>query len=280
MSHLQKDFIKARLAKLPQLPALRDPLSDASAAGDDDGDGHPQQPLDELDDDEGREGADGLGQLGYVLVPSWTSDAPTDALACFLADSAPARAPRRARPAAASPRHPPVAAVPDYFAQALSTRPSSSSTAFQGYYTPPRDPKGGRGTVVVCHHGGGEGALGFAAFAQQLTALSKGELGVLAWDCRGHGELASLEAIRRRASGLTLARALLDPAGDTPNPTPDDLLDLALPTLVDDFVACLSALYPEPSQAPDFLVRGVSLWPARSLSSSSAFVRSHSRTID
>lgn len=57
MSHLQKDFLRAKLGRLPQLPALRDPLSDASAdelCQDAD--------RDLLDEDEDE--TDGLGQLG------------------------------------------------------------------------------------------------------------------------------------------------------------------------------------------------------------------------
>lgn len=59
MSSLQKDFLKSKLSKLPQLPALRDPLADASE-GDD------TSPDSLLEDDEDEDGRDGLGELEYV----------------------------------------------------------------------------------------------------------------------------------------------------------------------------------------------------------------------
>jgi hypothetical protein len=57
MSHLQKDFLRAKLGRLPQLPALRDPLSDAPS---DEHDPKAAPSLLEEDEDE----TDGLGQLG------------------------------------------------------------------------------------------------------------------------------------------------------------------------------------------------------------------------
>jgi hypothetical protein len=57
MSHLQKDFLRAKLGRLPQLPALRDPLSDAPS---DEHDPKADPSLLEEDEDE----TDGLGQLG------------------------------------------------------------------------------------------------------------------------------------------------------------------------------------------------------------------------
>jgi hypothetical protein len=112
----------------------------------------------------------------------------------------------------------PLSAVPTYFSQCLqitppllsppyepasssssssaSASPSSSSTTapytappFQVYYNPPHPPIGDdpRGSVLVCHHGGGEGALGFAELAKEIKNGSDGELGVLSWDVRGHG---------------------------------------------------------------------------------------------
>lgn len=44
------------------------------------------------------------------------------------------------------------------------------------------------GTYLVCHHGGGAGGLSFAALAKEVKTKSNGELGVLAYDCRAHGE--------------------------------------------------------------------------------------------
>jgi protein phosphatase methylesterase 1 len=51
---------------------------------------------------------------------------------------------------------------------------------------PTKDSK--NGTYLVCHHGAGAGGLSFAALAKEIKKKSNGELGVLAFDCRGHGE--------------------------------------------------------------------------------------------
>lgn len=47
---------------------------------------------------------------------------------------------------------------------------------------------GDPGTVFVLIHGAGFSALSWALLAKEITKLSNGEAGVLAMDCRGHGE--------------------------------------------------------------------------------------------
>ena len=59
---------------------------------------------------------------------------------------------------------------------------------FRVYYTPPVTKANEPGTVLVCHHGAGYSGLTFALLAQEVTELSRGELGVLAFDARRHGE--------------------------------------------------------------------------------------------
>jgi protein phosphatase methylesterase 1 len=44
------------------------------------------------------------------------------------------------------------------------------------------------GTYLLCHHGAGSGGLSFAALAKEVKDKSNGELGVLTYDCRGHGQ--------------------------------------------------------------------------------------------
>jgi protein phosphatase methylesterase 1 len=44
------------------------------------------------------------------------------------------------------------------------------------------------GTVFFFHHGAGYSGLSYALVAKHITELSNGEAGVLAFDCRGHGE--------------------------------------------------------------------------------------------
>lgn len=58
----------------------------------------------------------------------------------------------------------------------------------------------------------------------------------------------------KRKDGVILTKIPTPSSGNTLNPTPNDLLDLSLPTLIDDFVECLSAQFPDPAQAPDLLV--------------------------
>ncbi|KAK0556469.1 Protein phosphatase methylesterase 1 [Tilletia horrida] len=49
------------------------------------------------------------------------------------------------------------------------------------------DSSGGSGTVFVLHHGAGFGGLSYALVAREITRQTKGQVGVLAFDCRGHG---------------------------------------------------------------------------------------------
>lgn len=47
---------------------------------------------------------------------------------------------------------------------------------------------GSAGTIFFLHHGAGYSALSFALMAKSITQQAKGRAGVLAYDCRGHGE--------------------------------------------------------------------------------------------
>jgi protein phosphatase methylesterase 1 len=77
------------------------------------------------------------------------------------------------------------------------------------YYTPPQpteEDEGGRGIVFVCVHGAGYSGLSYAAFGKALAEKGEGKVGVLAYDARGHGELAVFSDLaRRRADSLSLA---------------------------------------------------------------------------
>jgi protein phosphatase methylesterase 1 len=59
------------------------------------------------------------------------------------------------------------------------------------YYTPPTTGGAGAGSVLVCHHGAGYSGLSFAAFAREVRDVTRGELGVLSFDARRHGEWTS-----------------------------------------------------------------------------------------
>jgi hypothetical protein len=58
MSNLQQSMLKAKLAKLPNLPSLNPDGSPANDEGRD---------QDEAQGEEEEEGGDGLGELGFVL---------------------------------------------------------------------------------------------------------------------------------------------------------------------------------------------------------------------
>lgn len=80
---------------------------------------------------------------------------------------------------------------------------SAGPSTFRVYYTPPTDSKkSGTSAIVsnlkdedeeapvvfVCHHGAGYSAMSFALLSKELAENSGGKAGVLALDCRGHGE--------------------------------------------------------------------------------------------
>jgi protein phosphatase methylesterase 1 len=65
-----------------------------------------------------------------------------------------------------------------------STSPATKATTTTGGAEQGKE----KGTYLVCHHGAGAGGLSFAALAKEVTEKSAGEMGVLAYDARGHGE--------------------------------------------------------------------------------------------
>lgn len=71
-----------------------------------------------------------------------------------------------------------------YFDQALEINVPPVQLNFRVYYT---QPKARDGAILVCHHGAGQSALSFACFAKEVTRLSNGECGILAFDVRRHG---------------------------------------------------------------------------------------------
>ena len=101
----------------------------------------------------------------------------------------------------------------EYFAQAMAVKVSDGQTStsaagpstFRVYYTPPSSLKSATTSseqavddedddeeapvVYVCHHGAGYSAMSFALLSKELVEFSEGKAGVLALDCRGHGQL-------------------------------------------------------------------------------------------
>lgn len=120
----------------------------------------------------------------------------------------------------------------DCFATALEIDiPCEQSThaTIRAYYTPPR---GESNTVLVCHHGAGFGALSYALMARDVSALSQGELGILAYDCRGHGRSKFPSHIVK---------------------------DMSLESLASDMMAVLLTLFPDSDARPSIILLGHSM---------------------
>ncbi|KAJ7629761.1 Alpha/Beta hydrolase protein [Mycena polygramma] len=140
-----------------------------------------------------------------------------------------------ARPKAKAPNpdFAPISAA-GFFAEALQVAVPSRGLDVRVYYTAPAG--GGReGTVLVCHHGAGYSALSFACLAGEVREMGRGEVGVLAVDARRHGKTRS--------------------TADTEHENED----LSNRVLVDDFVATLKAVFPDPAVAPTLLLVGHSM---------------------
>jgi protein phosphatase methylesterase 1 len=80
-----------------------------------------------------------------------------------------------------------------FFEQALAVTPPGRDATFRVYLTPPTPGAAPSktnpfGTYVIAHHGAGASGLSFAALAKEIKARAP-DLGVLAFDCRGHGAL-------------------------------------------------------------------------------------------
>lgn len=142
----------------------------------------------------------------------------------------PARAPAAYAPATSD----------DCFATALEVEiggeAGAAPAAVRAYFTPPctagADGDLSQSTVLVCHHGAGFGALSFALLAREVTQRTNGELGVLAYDCRGHGRSVFPEPAARTFS---------------------------LEVLTADLLAVLGTLFPERAKRPTLLLAGHSM---------------------
>ncbi|PCH42579.1 protein phosphatase methylesterase [Wolfiporia cocos MD-104 SS10] len=173
----------------------------------------PMLPPEDGEDDEESELADSIGSL-----PTGFGPAPM-----------PSRSTRTKR--APNVNFAPISAA-GYFEQATQADVSASGLDVRAYYTPP---KFADGTVMVFHHGAGQSALTFACVAKEVTEISRGECGVLALDCRGHGKTART------------------------TDTESTQEDFAIETLTTDLVNALKVIYPDPATAPTLLLAGHSL---------------------
>ncbi|SPO20603.1 related to Protein phosphatase methylesterase 1 [Ustilago trichophora] len=90
------------------------------------------------------------------------------------------------------------------------------------------------GTLFVFHHGAGFSALSYALTAAEITKMSGGEVGVLAYDCRGHG--------RTRLDGIKT-----------------DPLDMSIDVLSSDLTTLLSTMFPKTEETPSLVLVGHSM---------------------
>ncbi|ODO05426.1 protein phosphatase methylesterase 1 [Cryptococcus wingfieldii CBS 7118] len=227
-------FRKSLLSRLPDLPPTRAPWAD--------------EPLAEGDEEveELAEESEGIGELpaGQMKPPK-------------------TRGPNKADMQDYSPL-----SASGYFDQAIEVQPTGSPCTFRVYLTPPstttssNTPSGPNlgpgpagpapkiqtqqqtnphGTYLICHHGGGSGGLSFAALAKEVKRVSGGEMGVLAFDCRGHG--------KTRTEPVELEN------------------DLSAETLLSDFISLIETIFPNPKESPSFIMMGHSMGASPTISS-------------
>ncbi|KAI0750056.1 protein phosphatase methylesterase [Daedaleopsis nitida] len=177
----------------------------------------PQLPPLPGEDEEEDEAGDFLGHL------------PGSGMGPPAAPSRTARAPRRHPP---NPSLAPISAS-GFFDQATQVAVSDSDLDIRAYYTPP---KFADGTVMVCHHGAGYSGLSFACMAKEVTDMSKGECGVLSYDCRGHGKTKHI---------------------NSPEYLEEENLDVEV--LTADLVNFIRVIFPDAQSAPSLLLVGHSL---------------------
>jgi protein phosphatase methylesterase 1 len=178
MSNLQRSAMSARLAKLPgYIPDVYTPTVAPGFATED-------ESAEELE-----EAMSSLGQLLSMAPPNIRKYVLIILEWCWRlirAYRSGGRPLRSAEPPDLSD-YAPISAS-NHFTQAISISVDAVGYDFRVYYTPPVTKANELGAVLVCHHGAGYSGLTFACLAQEVTELSKGELGVLTFDARRHGE--------------------------------------------------------------------------------------------
>jgi protein phosphatase methylesterase 1 len=121
----------------------------------------------------------------------------------------------------------------EFFQQALEVDAPGRDATFRVYLTAPVESQAGassqsKKTYLVAHHGAGASGLSFAPLAKEVARVDP-ELGMVAFDARGHGECSS----GRIADGTGKTRA--------------DNVDLSLDTLTADLVAVIEHMFPDPA---------------------------------
>ncbi|KAI5886219.1 protein phosphatase methylesterase [Schizophyllum commune H4-8] len=227
MSDLYRSAMSARIAKLPpDLPPGDDFVTRAPGFGD----GVNRAPAFDDDDDEEFE-TDGLGDLpnSGLGPPAVPPNPHLQRLDPRARNQNPTYNKRNTREHKPNPAFAPLSAA-GLFAESAQIPLPDRGLDMRVYYTAAGSPTG---PLLVAHHGAGYSGLSFACFAGEITSTTRGELGVLALDARRHGKTTSLV-----------------------DPEPEDL---SITTLVDDLVALLTTMFPDPARAPGFLLTGHSM---------------------
>ncbi|SCV73893.1 BQ2448_6323 [Microbotryum intermedium] len=215
---MQRELLKAKSSRLPQLPALNE-QGNEFCEGDElePGGVVPRRtvPVDAHHDDDDEEDEEERDQFPSTLPSrtSTTSNRPRQ----FMSGRT-----------TSTKDYSPLTAE-GYFTSALEIDIPESASTFRVYYTPPvhaapststesiDDDDGldieaecggmdaeGAGTVFVCVHGAGYSGLSFACFARQVTEKSRAKVGVLSFDARGHGKT------KASAEDMSLERLVQD----------------------------------------------------------------------
>ncbi|PWN36412.1 alpha/beta-hydrolase [Meira miltonrushii] len=287
-SSLRDSLLKARIAKLPHLPAIAPNRQEAGASS-----------LSNLNEDQDEKVGDSLGSLSMPKPTKSSSRlrsvhaniqdeySPISADDCFSealevdvdeedlseqrSDTADVRPTQLSGDQAAS-----------------EPRSSGRKTTFRVYYTPPkRTAKASKPfsatatasvtpsdkpptvslsslqqnqeedddeedestpTIFLLHHGAGYSALSFALVAKSITQQTKGKAGVLAYDCRGHGKTA--------------------------HPNDASSSKLSLDRLTKDGLAILAKMFPPDAKQPNLVLVGHSMGGAVIVSMAHALANS------
>ncbi|KAK4046685.1 Protein phosphatase methylesterase 1 [Microbotryomycetes sp. JL201] len=139
----------------------------------------------------------------------------------------------------------------EYFSSALEVDvpvTADTTAVFRVYYTPPapdsRNSDTGPGTVFLFVHGAGYSAFSWALCSKTLVEHSRGQVGVLAYDARGHGKSEPGKTRLTNNQGQGVA---------------ETGLSMSLASMVDDLVNILKNLFPDRDHAPSFVLVGHSM---------------------
>lgn len=199
---MQRDLLKARLGKLPDLPPHEH--EDAEEEEDEERDSFPcssarlppprrfvpfsPQPLARSLHISTRTTAGTQRDYSPLTAEGCFSSAlEVDVLVPTSGCSTPPTATFRVYYTPPSPHASPTSPIPSRTAP----DPLSGAPATAPWLAPSPNARrsGHRGVVFVCVHGAGYSGLSFACFAKEVVARGEGQVGVLAYDARGHGEL-------------------------------------------------------------------------------------------